>query len=96
MGASGKFAAAALERVGPLVLMVVFGLSLERPAKAAPEAHILRIDPRAGLNSGKPLLTTVIEVVDFKRLNDALEPCSNRRNPLGAVPVSRAACAPFG
>src|SRR5579883_651762 len=45
-------------------------------ASAAPEAHILRIDPRAGMNGGKPLLTTVIEVVQFKRLSDVLQPCS--------------------
>ncbi len=47
-----------------------------RGALAAPEAHILRIDPRTGLKDGKPLLTTVIEVVQFKRLSDALQPCA--------------------
>ncbi len=47
-----------------------------RPAYAAPEAHILRIDPRTGLQNGKPLLTTVIEVVQFKRLSDVLQPCA--------------------
>jgi hypothetical protein len=45
-------------------------------ARAAPEAHILRIDPRAGVNNGKPTLTTVLEVVQFKRLSDVLGPCS--------------------
>jgi hypothetical protein len=41
---------------------------------AAPEAHILRIDPRTGLKNGQPLLTTVIEIVQFKRLSDTLQP----------------------
>src|SRR5580704_12296293 len=45
-------------------------------ALAAPEAHILRIDPSAGVANGKPLLTTVIEVVQFNRLSDALIPCA--------------------
>jgi len=45
-------------------------------AFAAPEAHILRIDPRTGLTGNKPLLTTVIEVVQFKRLSDVLQPCA--------------------
>ncbi|HEY4989276.1 MAG TPA: hypothetical protein VII09_05680, partial [Opitutaceae bacterium] len=46
------------------------------PARSAPEAHILRIDPRAGLQNGKPTLTTVIEVIQFKRLSDVLQPCA--------------------
>jgi len=52
-----------------------------RDALAAPEAHILRIDPRTGLKNGQPLLTTVIEVVQFKRLSDALQPCANVSGP---------------
>jgi hypothetical protein len=55
----------------------VLSSSYGRRAIAAPEAHILRIDPRTGLKDGKPLLTTVIEVVQFKRLSDALQPCAN-------------------
>jgi FHA domain len=50
--------------------------SLEGAASAAPEAHILRIDPATGLKDGKPILTTVIEVVQFNRLSDVLAPCS--------------------
>src|SRR6516162_10365288 len=57
-----------------LVLSTVFAIA--RTASAAPEAHILRIDPRAGLSGGKPTLTTVIEVVQFKRLSDVLQPCA--------------------
>ena len=71
-------------RVGLLLLMSAGLLvlsSLGREALAAPEAHILRIDPRTGLQNGQPLLTTVIEVVQFKRLSDALQPCANVTGP---------------
>ena len=40
-------------------------------AFAAPEVHILRIDPRAGITEGKPELTVVAELVQFNSLNDA-------------------------
>jgi hypothetical protein len=46
------------------------------PASAAPQAHILRIDPTAGVTNGTPILTTVIEIVQFNRLSDALTPCA--------------------
>jgi len=46
-------------------------------AAASPEAHILRIDSRAGVGGATPLLTTVIEVVQFKRLSDVLQPCAD-------------------
>src|SRR5215472_10548789 len=52
-------------------------LALARPAAAAPEAHILRIDPRAGVQGGAPLLTMVAEVVQFNPLSQVLAPCAN-------------------
>jgi hypothetical protein len=60
----------------PLLLVPVLSLLLAPSARAAPEAHILRIDPRAGIQNGKPVLTTVIEVVQFKRLSEVLQPCA--------------------
>jgi hypothetical protein len=62
--------------LGVLLLLQVALLATAGSALAAPEAHILRIDPRAGLTGNKPLLTTVIEVVQFKRLSDVLQPCA--------------------
>ena len=44
-------------------------------AVAAPEAHILRIDPRAAKDNGSPVLTTVIELVENKRMSDATMHC---------------------
>jgi len=43
---------------------------------AAPEAHILRIDPRASQQTGDPLLTMVVELVQSKRVSEAIAPCA--------------------
>ena len=59
-----------------LLLLPALSLLFALTARAAPEAHILRIDPRTGVQNGKPILTTVIEVVQFKRLSDVLQPCA--------------------
>src|SRR5580700_7554811 len=58
------------------VLLVLLAAFFAGEASGAPEAHILRIDPRTGLSGNKPLLTTVVEVVQFKRLSDVLQPCA--------------------
>ena len=38
---------------------------------ASPEAKILRVDPRAAQENGNPVLTTVVEVSQSKRVSDA-------------------------
>ena len=64
-----------LTRLGlALVLLLAFSLC-SGSAFAAPEAHILRIDPRAAQENGNPILTTVIEVVQSNRVSDAIAPC---------------------
>jgi FHA domain len=45
-------------------------------ASAAPEAHILRIDPRASMSDGAPVLTTVLELVQNKRMSDVTGKCA--------------------
>ncbi|MCC6214882.1 MAG: FHA domain-containing protein [Polyangiaceae bacterium] len=45
-------------------------------AIAAPEARLLRVDPRASTESGTPVLTTVVELVQPKRLSDAIGECA--------------------
>ena len=72
-----------------LLLTPIAVLLAPRAALAAPEAHILRIDPRAGVKNGKPTLTTVVEVVQFKRLSDVLQPCAGRC--AGCAPRARPA-----
>ncbi len=56
-----------------MVLALLLGA---RPAGAAPEARILRIDPRAAKSDDAPILTTVIEVVQNKRLSELEAPCA--------------------
>ncbi|WP_394826835.1 FHA domain-containing protein [Pendulispora albinea] len=48
-------------------------------AFAAPEAHILRIDPRAGMQNGSPLLTTVVETIQANSTSDLMLPCAQLR-----------------
>src|SRR5512144_433364 len=56
---------------------VLFALSLVTGvATASPEAHILRIDPRASQQSGDPLITMVVEIVQSKRVSEATAPCA--------------------
>src|SRR5580658_3819251 len=59
-----------------LALGILAVLCMTRGALAAPEAHILRIDPRAGIQGGTPVLPPVVEVVQFNSLSSALEPCA--------------------
>jgi hypothetical protein len=47
-------------------------LLFARASHAAVEAHILRIDPRAGLNEGAPVLTSVIELVQFTPMSEVV------------------------
>ena len=56
--------------VAALVGMIVAVLFSTRVALAAPTSHILRIDPRAGVNDGQPVLSSVIELVQFTPLSE--------------------------
>jgi hypothetical protein len=47
-------------------------LLFARASHAAVEAHILRIDPRAGLNEGAPVLTSVVELVQFTPMSEVV------------------------
>jgi hypothetical protein len=49
-------------------------------AHAAPQARLLRVDPRAGIKEGSPTLTTVLEMGQFKTLSDVIAPCSTIRS----------------
>jgi hypothetical protein len=58
-----------------LAAIVAFFL-VPASAFAAPEAKILRIDPRTSTVDGAPVLTTVIDLVQNKRMSDATRPCA--------------------
>ncbi len=62
-----------------LASFAVCALAWPGVAWAAPEAHILRIDPRAGVDADAPILTTIVEVVQFNSLTTALEPCATTK-----------------
>ena len=59
------------------ILTLLFAAS----AAAAPEAHILRIDPRAAIEDGSPTLTTVIELVQSKRKGEITKHCQFKGPP---------------
>ncbi len=57
-------------------LLLLALIALPRTAWSAPEAHILRIDPRASQQSGDPLITMVVELVQSKRVSEATSGCA--------------------
>src|SRR5690242_6971925 len=64
-------------RASVAVFASALALASATRAEAAPEAHILRIDPRAGVDKGQPVLTVVTEVVQFNPLSQVLQPCAS-------------------
>lgn len=65
-----------------LAFAITLGVSLllmllSSNALAAPEARILRVDPRAAHENGNPVLSTVIEVSQSKRLSEAIAGCAS-------------------
>ena len=46
-------------------------------AQASPAAKILRVDPRAAQENGNPVLTSVVEVSQSKRVSDATAECGS-------------------
>ena len=62
-----------------LLALAVFALStfVAGLVSAAPQAKILRIDPRASVVDGAPILTTVIDLVQHKALSDITANCAH-------------------
>jgi len=58
------------------LLVALLGALAPAQAWAAPEAKLLRIDPRTSLESGNPVITTVIEVAQSKRVSEAVAECA--------------------
>lgn len=59
------------------LLAIVLLVTIE--ASAAPEAHILRIDPRTAVLDGNPVLTTVIDLTESVRIGEATSSCATLR-----------------
>lgn len=62
------------------LLAALLGVLISARASAAPEAKLLRIDPRTSLESGNPVITTVIEVAQSKRVSEAIAECAGLAN----------------
>jgi hypothetical protein len=65
-----------LKRFIPSFLMVLVACLLALPAAAAPAVKLLRVDPRAAQENGNPVLTTVVDISQSKRVSDATQACS--------------------
>ncbi|MEN9578947.1 MAG: hypothetical protein RJA70_1956 [Pseudomonadota bacterium] len=76
-----------LVALGSLVLFQAFAA---RTVHAAPEAHILRIDPRASTKSGNPIITTVIELQQSKRISKATAHCATLSNEARLTCIAQA------
>ena len=57
-------------------LLVLTTTLLTLQAWAAPAVKLLRIDPRAAQENGNPVLTTVVDISQSKRVSDATAPCA--------------------
>jgi hypothetical protein len=53
-------------------LTILAVLLVPRASFAMPEAHLLRIDPRAGVQGGVPIITTVVETIEFKPMSEVV------------------------
>ena len=52
---------------------------LASSAAAAPEAHLLRVDPRTAVQDGNPVLTTVIDLTATERIGQVTSACAALR-----------------
>ena len=63
-------------RLAATLLVALATLLFVAPSFAEPRATLLRIDPRASLVDGAPVLTTVIDLVQHKSLSDVTSRCA--------------------
>ena len=63
-------------RGAALLVCVALSVLFSGAAHAAPDARLLRVDPRAAQENGIPILTTVVDVTQSKRISDAAAPCA--------------------
>ncbi len=61
-------------------LAIVLGFlafTLAPRASAAPQAHILRISPLASIETGQPIITTLVEIVETERTSELTADCAS-------------------
>ncbi|MBM4359151.1 MAG: VWA domain-containing protein [Deltaproteobacteria bacterium] len=81
----------------PRWLAAAIGLAATLAANvsdAAPQARILRIDPRASMADGAPVLTTVIELVQTKPFSQVTGACAERVGDANLDCISEALLKP--
>ncbi|HXS15606.1 MAG TPA: hypothetical protein VN764_00370, partial [Polyangiaceae bacterium] len=79
------------------LLGIALGLTLacSSPSSwAAPEAHILRIDPQTSLIDGRPTLTAVIDIAEISGTTNAVVGCAGKSGDAGLDCMSDALEAP--
>lgn len=62
--------------IAALASALALVICASRSAVAAPQAKILRIDPRASTTDGAPVLTTLVEITQTKRVSDITGTCT--------------------
>src|SRR5690606_16736349 len=77
------------------VVTLVALLAVPIEALGAPAARLLRVDPRAGQDNANPVLTTVIEVSQAKRVSDLVRHCAGLRGNAQLDCMSEALEKPF-
>ena len=77
------------------VVTLVALLAVPIEALGAPAARLLRVDPRAGQDNANPVLTTVIEVSQAKRVSDLVRHCTGLRGNAQLDCMSEALEKPF-
>jgi len=83
-----------IPRVLRALLVLALALASAR-ANAAPEAKILRVDPRAAQENGNPILTTVVDITQSKRVSDATSSCAGLTGGAQLDCMSQALEKPF-
>jgi hypothetical protein len=58
------------------LLLVLITILVALPVEAAPAVKLLRVDPRAAQENGNPVLTTVVDISQSKRISDATQACA--------------------
>jgi hypothetical protein len=58
------------------LLLVLVTTLLALPAAAAPAVKLLRVDPRAAQENGNPVLTTVVDISQSRRVSEATSGCA--------------------
>lgn len=82
-------------RAAGRALLATLVLLVTGSAAAAPQARILRVDPRAAQQNGNPVLTTVVEVSQTKRISDATASCASLTGNAQLDCMSKALEQPF-